>query len=445
MKPVSIACTDSKELQKIGAALSQELRVAGIDSPNKLGRLINKSAMVIVDYDFYKKYGQEFFQALFKNPHPPFLMLVPPEDTETIAESTEVGMRHIPKVPEYHRLLSLTVDNVLNQAQEQEELKQNVLSLKQRVKELEKAESKGIKVQTGEPHSETRPHKVESDVLDNIVLVFKRGEIELPTLPEMSLKFQNMVNKGANLQDIGELLKQDMAISSKLISVSNSALFRGVTESKNLGQAVGRLGLQNTKRYVDTICNKSLYVSKNKKILKHLEQLWEHSLACAYASQVLEEALAFQLENDAFTMGLLHDIGKLLLLRIVGEMQLKRKLGDHIKGSDLTETLSTYHGQFGAALLKKWKFSEDFAIIAAYHDSLEEADSISNDLMVVHFGNLMAKSMGFSMADMDGDQQEDIDLENAESARHLGLDASMIDELKNKVSGFMTELKGLFV
>ena len=253
-----------------------------------------------------------------------------------------------------------------------------------------------------------------------------------------------MVNKGVKLQEIGEFLKQDMAISSKLISVSNSAYYRGVTESKNLGQAISRLGLKNAKRYVDTICNRSLYVTKNKRFLKHLERLWEHSLACAYASQVLEESLALDLADDAFTMGLLHDIGKLLLLQIIGDLQIKKKIGDEVEDSELLNTINIHHGKFGAALLKKWKFSEDFPKIAAYHDNLEAADSISNDLLVVHFGNLMVKSMGFSMDDPADVEQQEIDLEATESARRLGLDASMIEEFKNKVSEFMKELKGLF-
>jgi len=105
---------------------------------------------------------------------------------------------------------------------------------------------------------------------------------------------------------------------------------------------------------------------------------------------------------------------------------------------------TSYCCKYGAALLKKWKFPESFAEIASYHNNLEVADSISNELLVVHFGNLMVKSMGFSLDDTGDAQKQEIDLEDTESARRLGLDASMIDDFKNKVSGFMEELHGLF-
>jgi len=443
MKPVLIVSTDSKEAQKISESLPQDQKAAIIESPNRLGRFVNEFAIVIVDHRFYKQYGLDFFKALFKNPHSPFLMLAPPEDIQTMVEIMEIGMGYIPKVPDYQKLLSLTVNDTLSQIHEKEQLKQNIVTLQKRVNELENAEKEETAEPEEEASQEPEPHETDGKILNEIIFVFKRGGIELPTLPQMSIKFQEMMNKGSNLQDIGAFLKQDMAISSKLISVSNSAYYRGVAESKNLGQAISRLGLKNTKQYVDTICNRSLYATKNKSFLKHLESLWEHSLACGYASQILAESLALGLENDAFTMGLLHDIGKLLLLQVIGDLQIQKKIGDEVESSELLNTIKIHHGKFGAALLKKWKFPEDFAKIAAYHSNLEASKSISKDLLVVHLANLMVKSMGYSLNDQEDIQETDINLENTESARHLGLDASMIDEFKNKVSDFMQEFGGL--
>lgn len=445
MKPIFIACTDSKEAQKISEIFTKDQKVAILESSNRLRALLNASVMIILGHSFYEKYGLEYLRGLLKNSHPPVLMIAPPEDIQVMVDIMEIGIRFIPKVPDYQKLLRLIVNNILSKVQEQEQLKQNALSLQLRVEELEKAGSEQDDRQKGESYPETKPHEAKTNILDEIIFVFKRGEIELPTLPQFGIKFQEMMNKGANMRKIGTFLKQDMAISSKLISVSNSVYYRGVVECTNLSQAISRLGLKDTKRYVDTICNRSLYATKNKKFLRLLERLWEHSLACAYASQVLDESLALGLEVDAFTIGLLHDIGKLLLLQVIGDLQKEKKIGDNIESSELLHTINTHHGKFGAALLKKWKFSEEFAKAAACHNNLEAADSISKDLLIVHFGNLMVKSMGFCLSDQEDIQQEEIDLEDTESARRLGLNAVMIDEFKQKVSGFMNELTGLFM
>lgn len=443
MKPVIVASTDVKEAQKIIEIIPKDHKVAIIETSNRLKILLNVSVMVILDHSFYEQYGLEFFRSLLKNPHPPFLILTPIDDIQIIVDIMEIGMRFIPKVQDYQKLLRLTANSILDQIDEQEQQQERVSNLTQRVEELEKAASEERESLNSKASPETKPHEVKTSILDEIVFVFKRGEIELPTLPQISIKFQEMMDKDVNLKNIGDFLKQDVAISSTLISVSNSAYYRGITKCKNLSQAMSRLGLRTTKRYVDAICNRSLYATKNKKFVVFIEELWKHSLACAYACQILDDSLALDLDSDAFTMGLLHDIGKLFLFQIMGELQLKKKIGNQVEASEFLDTANMHHTKFGAALLKKWNFPGSFARIVSYHNNLEAADSISNELLVVHLGNLMAKSMGFSLDDIEAQEQE-IALHDTESARRLGLDASMIDEFKVRMSEFMEESRGLF-
>jgi HD-like signal output (HDOD) protein len=205
-----------------------------------------------------------------------------------------------------------------------------------------------------------------------------------------------------------------------------------------LEQAVTRLGLTTTRQYVDAISHRTLYGSKNKKLLELLNMLWEHSLSCAYASRVVSELLNLELPEDAFTLGLLHDIGKLVLWQAIAELQAKNRLGEKIN-TELLDTIDTHHGKFGASLLKMWKFSTIYIDVAIYHDNLEQADPISKGLLTVHFANLMAKSIGYDMG-----QQAEVDLESAESARLLGLDSTMISEIRDQTEGLMEEMKEYF-
>jgi len=291
----------------------------------------------------------------------------------------------------------------------------------------------------GEEDVQASPPGTSTNILDQIVFIFKRGEINLPSPPQITVKFKEMVNKGAGLQEIAFLLQQDVAISSKLISIANSVYYQGLAESKTLGQAVARLGLTTTRQYVDAISNRALYVTKNKKFLEFIEKLWEHSLSCAYASQIVSEVLKLQLPDDAFTLGLMHDIGKLVLFQAVGELQRRKKLGTKVDTAELYNTVDTHHNKFGAALLKKWNFSSGYVQIAAHHDNLEEADPISKELLVVHFANLLVKSMGY-----DQTQQAEIDVEDADSTRLLRLNSMMIAQVKDQVKGHMEEMREIF-
>ncbi len=310
--------------------------------------------------------------------------------------------------------------------------KQAAVSQKEQGSVSEQSVGKLGKEDVPAPSSETATR-----IFEQIVVVFKRGEIDLPSHPHISTRFNELVNNGANLHEIGYLLRQDVAISSKLIAVSNSAYYRGVTENRTLEHAVGRLGFTTTKQYVDAICNRGLYMTKNSRFSKYMEQLWEHSLACAYASQAVEKALRLQLPDDVFTLGLMHDIGKLLLLQAVGELQKRNKLAKDVDKADVFNTIEAHHGRFGAALLKKWSFSDTFVQVAIHHDHLENAGSVSKEVLIVNLANLVVKSIGYSPGGA-----SEIDLEGSESARVLKMEPKGIAEVKDHTEQMMEEMKG---
>lgn len=273
-------------------------------------------------------------------------------------------------------------------------------------------------------------------ILQEIIAQFKRGEIDLPSLPRILEKYRELEGGGANLHEIADLLKQDAAISSKLISISNSSFYRGVVENKTLDQAMGRLGLETVRQTVNAIANRSLYVTQNKKYTDIVEALWEHSLSCAYATQLVLESLNLTLNDDAFTMGLFHDIGKLILVRVVGEIEKKDETGCEVDALALFETLDTYHGQTGGALLNKWGFSQEVISVAEYHNDIHHAKRMTDELKLVYCANLLVKTMGYGQT-----KPLEINLAADETAQELGLDEMMITEIRKNVKEQMDELK----
>jgi HD-like signal output (HDOD) protein/FixJ family two-component response regulator len=277
-----------------------------------------------------------------------------------------------------------------------------------------------------------------SAFIETIINRFKRGEIDLPSMPQIHMKFKQLVDSGATLQNIAELLKQDAAISSKLISISNSAYYRGMVENKNLESAISRLGIETTKQTVNAIANRGMYATSNKKYVQIVENLWMHSLSCAYASQATAKIIQAKLDEDAFTLGLLHDIGKLVLVKVVAEAEKRSQEADESEVMELLQALDAYHGRTGSILLKKWGFSEKYISVSMNHDAIENAGGVTKELEVVHFSNLLVKNMGYGR-----DEPTDTVLEDIASARLLGLDAAMIAGIKEKVREQMDTMKQL--
>lgn len=287
----------------------------------------------------------------------------------------------------------------------------------------------------GQGREDATSHAAKNTILP-VIARFNRGEIDLPPLPRIQSKFYELMKSGANLSQIGELLKQDPAISSKLIRISNSSFYRGVTENTTVEQAVNRLGLLATKQTVDALSGRSLYRDSHPRYADVVERLWEHSLSCAYACQIIVELKGLKLTEDAFTLGLLHDIGKLMLLRVIGELE---KSGKDVTAPDTHELLAmvdAHHGKAGSVLMKKWLFPGIFVQVAELHDEVEKILTPGRELLVVHLANVMVKSMGYGTPNPAG-----MDPQTVNAVDSLGIDPSIVTVIKEQVRTRMEELR----
>jgi HD-like signal output (HDOD) protein/CheY-like chemotaxis protein len=433
MESILIANTNSKEIEVLESIVGRDFTVHSVSSEEEFDAQTREFDLVVLDQNFTRDTGTWFLMKILNEYHVPVLMLTPPDDAHSAFEALKLGAQnYLVKIENYQELLNLAIKEVMRKFEEEENLKQMIATLKSQVTELEGrlGTLRGqVAIQRG-PSSQ--PGKMR--IIDEINVRFRRGEINLPSFPKINIRFRQMMEKGASIQKIGDLLKQDVGISSKLISVSNSAAYGGLTKNTTLPQAVSRLGLKATKMYVDVICNRALYTTKSKKYNDLLKNLWEHSIACAHASEIVSQAVRLKNSDEVFAMGLVHDIGKLILLQIVSELEIKDEGTDEVDRAELLETLDAHHGRFGEVLLRAWKFPDAYSEICQYHDEVETVDPPSTELLVVSFANLLAKSMGYGQ-----ERDADIDLESTTPARLLELDMSVISEFRARVEELMSE------
>jgi len=435
---ILIANKAYKESRSLADTLDQDFKVSIIASPNEYDdKLMEQFELVLLDHNFTENSGIDFLKSILGKFYIPVLMLTPPEDPQCAVEAMRAGAyNYIVKAGDFNQVLNISVKEALEKFNAHEQMKQTIIQLKEQVAELQNRLSLRTKSDTTETPEAVSLSKPKDNIIQEIISRFKRGEINLPSLPQITIKFSELVNKGADLQKVAELLRQDVAISSKLISVSNTVYYRGMAENKTLEQAINRLGLGVTKQYVDVLSNRSLYTTRNKKYAKIIEKLWEHSLSCAYASQIVSQTLKRRQTGETFTMGLLHDIGQLVLLGVVAELKTKGKFENGTEKDDLFQNLYSFHGKFGAILLNRWQFPASYIEIAKYHNSLEKADSVSKNLIIVHFSNLLVKTIGYNPF-----QQTEIDLEGAESTKLLKLNGNSISIIKDKVKKVMDGMR----
>jgi HD-like signal output (HDOD) protein len=240
------------------------------------------------------------------------------------------------------------------------------------------------------------------------------------------------VQAGESLQELSSMLEKDPGISSKIISVSNSVQYKGMAPVKTLEQAIGRIGITEARNYVELIANRSLYASSGEKHKANLDRLWQHSLACAYACRELAKMFPGSDPTEMFAMGLFHDIGELLLIQIISELESKGAYENAVSDLDLRGFLDKHHGQFGAALMRKWKLAEEFQQAAQWHEDLANASAITPALLITNLGDQIVKSLGY------GEQKPgDLPISESKAVSDLNIDDAAIEKIKESVSRLM--------
>ena len=129
--------------------------------------------------------------------------------------------------------------------------------------------------------AKTGPRRTTIDPVEAVITGFKIGAVNLPALPQMGVKFNDMLKKGIDYQALADLLKQDISISSTLLKLSNSAYYGGISKSTTMEQAISRLRLTATKQYVDAICNR-VFSRHYGRI--HFAVPWVHKLFAKFSS-----------------------------------------------------------------------------------------------------------------------------------------------------------------
>lgn len=270
-------------------------------------------------------------------------------------------------------------------------------------------------------------------IFKDITECLKSGELSMPSMPKVGLKFQQMVKDGAGPDEMAALLKQDVVIASKLIRLANSAMYRGYEKIQDLEHAIGRLGLAETEHMVLAIANKKFVTIENPKYREIMQSLWSHSLACAFGAEILTQSMAKDLNIDPFTAGLFHDIGAFALVHIIAELEKRGHYDEEIEQEAFDETVESFHAMFGAKLLEKWEFDNDYVRVALCHNNLNGAESLTPELLIVHFSNLLARKIGYNTFA----KIENVELMETVSAKELKLDESQIAVLERNVASKM--------
>ncbi len=236
-------------------------------------------------------------------------------------------------------------------------------------------------IQTGEQHAyevveiSAKEAASENQLLAKILQSYHDETLKLPTLPETALKIRHLMQReDIDLQSIIRLVRLDPALTSRLVGVANSSIFRGVLPVVSCNEAITRLGARRSLTLILALSLKEVFTSSNRLLSLRIQSLWHHSSYVAAIAYLLSKYTQQLNPNHAMLAGLLYNIGDLTIL-----MQADRFPDLLQEPALLEQTLSHLRCDIGALVLRTWSFDHTLIEVALENRNYFRDPSIHAD------------------------------------------------------------------
>lgn len=194
---------------------------------------------------------------------------------------------------------------------------------------------------------------------------------ELPTLPTVASKLITLTSReDTTLTDIADLVSKDVALSSKILKVSNSAFYSVPQQIGTIKQAVSILGINAVRSLVLSFTFLSIKAGKQKSHF-NFTKFWERSLASAVSAKLILEQVPGADTEEIFISGLLQNLGELVLARTF-PVEYDQVVSQVDNNQDVPliaeqEIFETDHCVIGFEVAKSWGFPDILLLPLLHH------------------------------------------------------------------------------
>jgi HD-like signal output (HDOD) protein len=228
-------------------------------------------------------------------------------------------------------------------------------------------------------------------------------EHDLPVFPSIAIRLLEMLqDPDASLQQIESLIRQDPAITQRVLRVANSPYYAGHAQSRNLSDAIVRLGMRQLGNIIVIASTGQLFDERD----PYIKILWDHAVATGLAASLLMKEISKSQTDDAFLGGMLHDVGQVIIYshypddytRLIDEARETRSSIANLE----EETFHYFsHMSIGGLAIKKWKLSETLAETARHHHDAEtqipENLTSPTTVNIVCLASAITNNLGFGL------------------------------------------------
>jgi putative nucleotidyltransferase with HDIG domain len=217
---------------------------------------------------------------------------------------------------------------------------------------------------------------------------------DLPPLPQVAAQVLRLAaDPDSTTDELRRVISTDLALTSQILKIANSAMFGMVREVKTLSQAIMTLGFSTIKSVVIASSAKNLYSRGGTGLQERV--LWEHALVTALSGRAYGKAFRHARVEEIFLGGLMHDIGKSVMgIKFPDRYSTLVRAIYNGEVDCLDSELDTFgfdHTMVGEALLMSWNLPSSLVnAVRWHHDPIHAPEEDRVLTAMVALGNQMA-------------------------------------------------------
>lgn len=235
---------------------------------------------------------------------------------------------------------------------------------------------------------EPEPDAEDVRLAERVLEHFRKNRPGPASAPSLSLRLLNLVaSQHAEVGEMVRLVSADAALTAGVLTVANSAVYRGVDEIDTVRAAVVRLGLDEVARVAGAVSARSLFNPRLKAELAthgaRFSALFHRALTVATGAAMLTLGRRDGRSDRAYLGGILFDVGKSVALRSLAALEGAAE-GLAADPARVDRVLEQVHLEVGGECHQEWNLPRYLTVIAVrHHDREIPADPDFVDLHAV--------------------------------------------------------------
>jgi putative nucleotidyltransferase with HDIG domain len=224
-----------------------------------------------------------------------------------------------------------------------------------------------------------------------------RLDISLPSLPQTLIPLlESCRNPETDIRELADLTARDIAVSTKVLRLANSAFIGARHPFDSIGQAVIYLGRDTLHNIVIALAVQEVLAQPpSAEAGVDTARFWYHALLTALLSKDMAEQSGFAHPSACYLAGLLHDVGKILLAtNFPGNSVALEPLDD--EAFRLHEEVSRFgidHAEAGRLLAEHWHLPGSVGEAISHHHRPIQGDVDGKELpAIVFLANRVARN-----------------------------------------------------